>query len=138
LVDASSWYFFVRGIFIRPNGGVLAKGDVVDQHEHSFDHTGILFSGSCRLRKIRPDGVKMEKVFTAPAWFLIRAEEKHEFEILADNTVLWCVYSHRFPQGEAEGVETVSDSGWSGADYEELNVRRDDVVETSVGFDAYS
>lgn len=49
--------------------------------------------------------------FTAPAHFLVRADTDHEIVALAPDTELWCVYSHRTPQGEISQVAT----GWDKA-----------------------
>jgi quercetin dioxygenase-like cupin family protein len=85
-------------IFIRRNP--LPKvGDKVDGHTHNFDHTTIVFLGSVRVRATRPDGKIREQVFEAPSHFLVYRDVEHEITALEDNTLFWCVYSHRDPQG---------------------------------------
>lgn len=93
-------------VFIRPM--ILAKaGDVVQGHAHNFDHTTIVFSGSVRIEAKTPDGREIDRVFKSPRpdWAggshaLIKAEVAHKITALEDNTIAWCVYAHRDPQGE--------------------------------------
>lgn len=94
-------------IFIRPN--TLAKaGDVTGGHTHNFDHTTVVFKGAIRVKATLPDGSVIERDFAAPAHCLIRADSMHEITALADDTVYWCVYAHREPQGDV--VQEVT--GW--------------------------
>jgi hypothetical protein len=86
-------------VFIRPN--TLAKaGDVTLGHTHNFDHTTILFKGKFRIVAKLENGQEIVREAEAPAHFLIRAHVRHEITALSDNTVYWCVYSHRDHQGE--------------------------------------
>jgi quercetin dioxygenase-like cupin family protein len=97
-------------IFIRPN--TLAKaGDQVQGHAHAFDHTTIAFKGSIRVRRTRTDGAVDTVDLVAPAHCLIVAGVEHEITALEDDTVFWCVYSHREPQGDI--VQDVT--GWAEA-----------------------
>jgi hypothetical protein len=85
-------------IFIRPNH--LEKvGNLVAGHKHNFDHTTIVFTGAVHVKAKLPDGSIKERDFIAPSHFLVRAEVEHEITAIKDNTVFWCVYSHRSPQG---------------------------------------
>ena len=94
-------------IFIRPNH--LEKvGDSTPGHTHNFDHTTIFFSGSFLVKAKMPDGSVIERTFKAPAHALIRADVEHDIIALENNSVFWCVYSHRNPQGEISEVNT----GW--------------------------
>lgn len=99
--------FASGNIYIRPNGP-LRKGDGCGDHFHNFDHTTIIFTGSVHVKAKLPDGRVMEQDFHAPGYFLVRKDVKHEIVALEDNTVFWCVYSHRNPQGEIVQVAT----GW--------------------------
>lgn len=86
-------------IFIRVQD--LEKvGDKTTGHTHNFDHTTIIFKGAVRITAKLPNGTEMVREAKAPHHFLIRAEVSHEIEALEDNTVYWCVYSHRNHQGE--------------------------------------
>lgn len=86
-------------IYIRPNQ-LPSKGDRVDGHTHNFDHTTIVFKGAVHVRATLPDGRVIERDFTAPSHFLVRADVAHEITALTENTEFWCVYAHRTPQGD--------------------------------------
>ena len=99
-------------IFIRRALPEVPIGTVMQGHTHNFDHTSLLLSGSVRARVLTPTGdVLTEGVYRAPWSLLIKAEHHHEFEALEDGTTLWCVYSHRDPQGEV----CVEFNGWTDA-----------------------
>jgi quercetin dioxygenase-like cupin family protein len=86
-------------VFIRPNP-LEKKGDSVDGHTHPFDHTTIVFKGAVHVVATGPNGELLEQDFVAPAHFLVRANWCHQITALEDDTVFWCVYSHRTPQGD--------------------------------------
>lgn len=86
-------------IFIRPMRFDKA-GDKRDGHKHNFDHTTIVFKGAVRVKATLPNGAKIDRTFTAPSHFLVKADVEHEITATADDTEAWCVYSHRTPQGE--------------------------------------
>lgn len=86
-------------IFIRPNT-LDHAGQCVDGHTHNFDHTTIVFTGSVHVEATLPNGEVKTGVFEAPAHFLVKADVTHKITALVDNTVFWCVYSHRTPQGD--------------------------------------
>lgn len=102
---------FVSGnIFIRPN--VLPRvGDVTQGHKHNFDHTTIVFSGAVHVGAKLPDGSIVSRDFHSPSHFLVKADVEHEITAIEDNTVYWCVYSHRTAQGDVSEVAT----GWEAA-----------------------
>lgn len=102
---------FVSGnIFVRPNA--LANiGDKVDGHTHNFDHTTIFFRGSFHVKATLPDGRVIERDFVAPDHCLIRADVTHEITALEPDSLFWCVYAHREPQGRI----TQSYTGWEKA-----------------------
>ncbi len=99
-------------IFIRPNE-LTHKGASVNGHKHNFDHTTIVFKGAVHVKGTLPNGNVIERDFKAPAHFLVKADVEHEITALEDDTVFWCVYSHRDPQGEV----SVDNTGWSRAYY---------------------
>lgn len=94
-------------IFIRPNP-LTKAGDVVQGHAHNFDHTTIVFKGAIRVKRTLTDGSEQVQDFAAPAHCMIVAGVEHEITALVDDTVFWCVYSHREPQGDV--VQDVT--GW--------------------------
>lgn len=94
-------------IFVRPNV-MLTAGDIVNGHAHNFDHTTIVFSGAIRIKRTLADGKEQSQEIAAPGHCLILAGVEHEITALLDNTVFWCVYAHREPQGEVAQEVT----GW--------------------------
>ncbi len=86
----------------------LGKGQVTQGHTHNFDHLTIVFTGGIHIKAKMPDGSTLERDFFAPSDCLIRADVEHEITALMDDTEYWCIYSHRFPQGQVSMEET----GW--------------------------
>lgn len=88
-------------IFIRPVV-LQKKGDFVDGHEHTFDHTTIFFTGSVHVHTKDPScGCEHDYDFTAPAHLLIKKGIHHLITATsAEGATFWCVYSHRDQQGE--------------------------------------
>lgn len=104
-------------ILIRPSA-LMTKGQKIQGHTHNFDHTTVVFRGAVRIKGTRPDGTVIEREYKSPRpdWHgpshaLINAEVKHEIEALEDNTIFWCIYSHREPQGEV----VLQYNGWQDA-----------------------
>ena len=97
-------------VFIRPNT-LDHAGDVTHGHAHQFDHTTIVMEGAVRIRATLPDGRVIDREFRAPAHALILAGVEHEITALEDQTVYWCIYSHRSPQGEV----VLQHNGWGDA-----------------------
>ena len=97
---------FISGnIFVRKNP-LTKVGDAVNGHKHNFDHTTIVFKGALHVKAVLPNGSVVERDFTAPAHFLVRADVEHEITATADDTEFWCVYAHREPQGGVSQVYT--------------------------------
>lgn len=86
-------------IFIRPMT-LLKAGDKIKGHTHKFDHTAIVFTGALKIKAKLKDGREVEQEFQAPAHALIKAGVEHELTAIDDGTIVWCVYSHRSPQGD--------------------------------------
>lgn len=86
-------------IFIRQTR-LESIGNYTDGHTHNFDHTTIFFQGSFRVTATLTDGSQVIREFTAPDYVLIKADVLHRIEALQDNSIYWCVYSHRDAQGE--------------------------------------
>lgn len=113
-------------VFIRPMPHRLdAVGACVQGHAHPFDHTSIVLLGAARFEWIKPDGqiVVLDR-YAADDEFrdsrchvLIKAGAVHKITALALNTIVWCVYSHRTPQGEVCQVRTGWDDGYSAMQY---------------------
>lgn len=105
-------------IFIRPNTLPLA-GDLIEGHTHNFDHTTIVFEGAVHVSAVAPDGRTFERDFVAPSHFLVLKDVQHTITAIADNTVFWCIYSHRDPQGDvvqiATGWEDETGKSWTDA-----------------------
>lgn len=99
---------FVSGnIFVRPMHFVQA-GYKIQLHDHPFDHTTIVFRGKVRIYAIYGDGHWAQKDIDAPAHCLISKDVRHELTALEDDTVVWCVYSHRNAAGEV--VQTAEEA----------------------------
>ena len=97
-------------VFIRPNR-LDGVGDKTVGHTHNFDHVTVVFTGAIHVVARLPNGNVIERDFHAPAHCLIRADVEHEIKALEPNTVYWCVYAHRTPQGDVVQHET----GWTDA-----------------------
>jgi hypothetical protein len=92
---------FVSGnIFIRKMFEFVDAGTVNPPHAHNFDHTTFVFTGAVHVKAETPDGRKIEHDFHAPTSFLVKANVLHEITALENGTTVWCVYSHRTPQGD--------------------------------------
>lgn len=88
-------------VFIRPMH-LRAVGEKIIGHTHNFDHTSIVFKGVVRIKAVLPDGRLVEREFgegRATRHALIKAGVSHEIEALTEDAEVWCVYSHRIPQG---------------------------------------
>lgn len=86
-------------IYLRPN---LLNADrpVIYGHTHNFDHTTFVQQGKVRVIA-RKDGVEIaDQVFTAPDFFLVKADVEHEIINLVEESLVYCIYAHRNPQGE--------------------------------------
>lgn len=95
-------------IFIRAHQ-LARAGESIPGHRHAFDHTTIVFTGAVHVKAVRPDGTVLERDFRAPAHFLVQADTTHAITAIEPFTEVWCVYSHRDPQGRISQVDT----GWS-------------------------
>ena len=98
-------------LFIRPMCGAKAGDIVTESHSHNFDHTTSLFKGSLRIEATLRDGTTVVREGKAPSHWLIKANVAHKLTALEDDTVAWCVYSHRSPQGDV----VVEYDGWDKA-----------------------
>ncbi len=79
--------------------GQQFKGDV-----HNFDHATLVMAGAVHCRFTRKDGSLIYegdygRGYTNGPYITIKAEVVHDFTSIEDNTEIWCVYSHRFPDG---------------------------------------
>lgn len=86
-------------VYIRPIR-LEKAGDFTPGHTHNFDHTTIIFKGAVRVVATSPDGSTRTADFPFEDSFLVKADVLHEITALEDDTVYWCVYSHRDAQGE--------------------------------------
>jgi hypothetical protein len=112
VVDRPQRYpeFICGNIFVRPNC-LTNVGDRLPGHTHNFDHVMLVLKGSFLITVKYPDGTARGRTFKAPSWALIRAEMEHEVEALEKDSIFWCVYSHRDPQGRV----TQEVTGWEEA-----------------------
>jgi hypothetical protein len=97
-------------ILIRPNS-LPNVGDSCGGHSHNFDHTTLVLAGAVHVVARFPDGRRVEADFKAPAHFLVKAEVAHDIVATQPDTLFWCVYAHRDPQGEVVQRST----GWGDA-----------------------
>ena len=87
------------GMFIK-HYRIKKAGTYLPQHSHRHNHVTMVCHGSIRAWV---DG-KYLGVFTAPKALDIRANTKHIFEVMEDNTTLACI--HRIDRtGEIEVTE---------------------------------
>jgi hypothetical protein len=104
-------------LYIRAmgEGGMgLKKGEVVGGHLHRFDHTTICFCGNWHVTKWEPGGaVAFDFEREGPFHVLIEKDCLHEFTFLGGAPIghAWCVYSHRYPQGDV----SLEYTGWLNA-----------------------
>lgn len=90
---------FVSGnIFVRPVH-LKKAGDTCYSHNHPFDHTTIVFRGKVQVYTLYAGRNWAKKDAEAPCHFLVEANVWHELTALEDDTLLWCVYSHRDANG---------------------------------------
>jgi len=85
-------------------------GDYMRGHLHHFDHTTIIFTGSILVLATTPDGIEIDRIFSAPkpgnfaerneGFVRIRADTYHEIIALEDYTEAWCCFSHKGDHGE--------------------------------------
>jgi hypothetical protein len=106
--DTEPTEFISGNVFIRKMMRLVDAGFRIAGHTHQFDHTTIVFSGAIRVKFKLPGGQIGEHDYHAPNHFLVRKEVEHEITALKDGTTVWCVYSHRDPQGEVVQIAT----GW--------------------------
>lgn len=100
-------------VFIRDmTQRLIAKGGIVPRHGHEdFDHRFLILLGSALIKAWLPSGQYIERTIFAPDHILIRAKVEHEIISLEDGTSGWCVFAHRFPNGEVSQAYT----GWTRA-----------------------
>ncbi|HYT44251.1 MAG TPA: hypothetical protein VEP90_18110 [Methylomirabilota bacterium] len=72
------------------------KGDYHQGHRHHYDHITLVAQGGvlCEIPDLPP------KIFTAPTFITIRANDWHKFTALEDNTVYYCIYAIRDKEGK--------------------------------------
>jgi len=85
-------------IYIRK--WIMTGGENIETHEHNFDHTTMVFTGSVIATTKTISGDVVEQRIDAPGHLLIKKGVKHKFLALSDDTQLWCLFSHRDDQGE--------------------------------------
>lgn len=107
--------FWVGGnIGVREPPMHMKAGEVVEGHEHNFDHVTFISRGAMRFERLDENGkvVRVVEKHAGPkSWVVIAAGVRHRLTALEDNTFYHCIYAHRTPQGDV--VESFD--GWQGA-----------------------
>ncbi len=79
-------------------------GDLVEGHEHNFDHTTYVCRGAMRIERLDDDGQVLQstekRATDGRNWVLIKAGVRHRITALDDRTIGHCIYAHRTPQGD--------------------------------------
>lgn len=74
---------FVKQLFVRK------AGTIIPQHSHMYDHTTMLATG----RVLVWADAELLGEFIAPTGIYIKANVKHKFHVLEDNTLLYCIHN---------------------------------------------
>ena len=77
----------VDGMYIRQE--VIPARTMRPQHAHVFDHSSLLARGRAILW--RDD--KPEEMLVAPAVIVIKAGQKHAFQALGEDVLLYCLHN---------------------------------------------
>lgn len=85
------------------------EGSTHDGHKHHHDHVSFVTSGQV---EVEVEGYKPQ-VFTAPTFFVVKAELCHKITALVDNTTQWCVFALRDENGELTDHYTGDNSPYS-------------------------
>jgi hypothetical protein len=86
---------FFGNVWVRQHK-LEKAGDVVDTHEHQFDHVSLLTNGTAR---IEVEGYE-PKEFVAPTFIIIKKEHKHKLIAVTDDVNWYCVFALRDIDGE--------------------------------------
>lgn len=88
-------------IFIR-KGTIAKAGEFVEGHKHNFDHVTIIRRGRFLIEQLDDDHnvVRSVERGAIDGHVLIKAGVEHKLTALEDDSVYWCIYAHRTPQGE--------------------------------------
>lgn len=103
----------VDNVFVKmiPLSGV---GDLVQGHAHTFDHITLLSVGKVLMR--HDNG---EKEFTAPCLIVTPKGITHQFENLADKSLICCIHAIR----DGDDVDDVADPNITDAQANELMLK---------------
>ena len=70
--------------------------DVSRGHKHNYDHATFIHRGRVRITASRDDGAEItSREFGAGEWADIPANLLHTIKALEDNTIYFCIFSHR-------------------------------------------
>ncbi len=82
------------------------KGDIVDGHDHNFDHCTYIVRGSVLIETLDAAGNAIKSVIRRAnenfREYLIPAGVWHRITALEDNSLAHCIYSHRIPMALVE------------------------------------
>lgn len=76
------------GVFVKTMG-IPKAYTLVPQHSHTYDHTSVVAKGSVRLI----ENGQLIGDYHAPKALLIRANHKHLFISLEDDTLILCIHN---------------------------------------------
>lgn len=89
----------------------MKKGQRVESHKHNFPHPTIIVSGAASITRTLNGRTETTRVRAGELPLLIEAGVEHTIEATEDNTVYFCAYPHRLPDGEIVDRYT----GWENA-----------------------
>jgi mannose-6-phosphate isomerase-like protein (cupin superfamily) len=97
------------GLGIRPV--VLATaGDMVDGHEHVFDHVMFFATGRVHVHATCKEGCNKEFMVEPGTYLLIPKHWRHATTALTDDVKFWCVFP-QFDETGARGSHFMDDAG---------------------------
>lgn len=98
-VNVERWEFHCADDVFIKQMVLEARGTLVGQHAHTYDHTSMLAAGAVR---VWADDECLGD-FTAPTGVFIAANRKHRMQALVDGTVMYCIHNtHGFAPDELE------------------------------------
>lgn len=81
----------VGPLFIR-EVDLCCKGSSIPGHTHDFDHVTFFMEGTTRVIGYKGDEQVFDREITAPAYFLIEKDIRHELHAVSNGALAWCVF----------------------------------------------
>lgn len=91
--------FYCGPIGIRPIH-LPKRFDIIEPHDHEFDHACLVLNGSVKATGTNKDGVTWEKDYKKGDMWNVEAFSMHGITALEENTVIYCIFTHRSPDGK--------------------------------------